>query len=150
MNALGAQKRFLSKDPNWAIDFAPNGTLVGLGDSMTRKRYGEFLRKIALGGANAFYEGPIAKQIIAALGSAKGIMTLDDLKDYKVAVRKPAEITYRDFRIISCSAPSSGIVVLSVLKTVEHYTDFGAKAKLNLNTHRLDEAIRFGYGAVSF
>jgi gamma-glutamyltranspeptidase/glutathione hydrolase len=30
---------FLVEDPQWAMDFAPNGTLVGVGDMMTRKRY---------------------------------------------------------------------------------------------------------------
>lgn len=34
---------FLVEDPNWAIDFAPNGTLVKLGDTMTRKRYADTL-----------------------------------------------------------------------------------------------------------
>ena len=32
---------FLVEDPQFAIDFAPNGTRVGLGDIMTRKRYAE-------------------------------------------------------------------------------------------------------------
>jgi gamma-glutamyltranspeptidase/glutathione hydrolase len=150
MNALGLQKRFLSEDADWAIDFAPNGTLVGIGDIMTRKRYGEFLKRIALGGADVFYEGPIAQQIIAALRAANGTMSLADLKNYAVTVRKPVDIIYRGFRVVSCSAPSSGVVVLSVLKTVEGYADFGSSSALNLNTHRLDESIRFGYGAVSF
>lgn len=75
-------------------------------------------------------------------------MTLHDLKNYSVAIRKPAQITYRDFRLTSCSAPSSGEVALSVMKTVEGYQGFGEETLLNLSTHRLDEAIRFGYGEV--
>ena len=148
MDALGSQIGFLSEDTNWAVDFAPNGTLVGVGDVMTRKCYGDFLTKIAEGGAYAFYNGPIALKIIAALQSANRTMSLEDLKYYTVTVRDSAEISYRGFRIISCSAPSSGIVVLSVLKTVEGYIDFRSEATLDLDTHRLDEAIRFGYGAV--
>ncbi len=34
---------FLVEDPNWAIDFAPRGTLVKLNDTMTRKRYADTL-----------------------------------------------------------------------------------------------------------
>ena len=41
---------FLVKDPAWAVDFAPNGTLVGWGDTMTRKRYANTLRTIARSG----------------------------------------------------------------------------------------------------
>jgi gamma-glutamyltranspeptidase/glutathione hydrolase len=54
---------FLTADPNWAIDFAPNGTLVGLGDTMTRKRYAATLQTIAKEGADAFYTGPIAELV---------------------------------------------------------------------------------------
>lgn len=149
MNLLGTRGGFLSTDPNWAEDFAPNGTLVGVNDIMTRKRYGALLEQIAEGGVDAFYNGPIASQIVTALQFANGTMTLQDLNDYTVATRDPVEIDYRGFRIISCSAPSSGIVVLSVFKIVQNYLDFGSENMINLDTHRLDEAIRFGYGAVS-
>ena len=38
---------FLVNDPAWAIDFAPNGTLLGLGDTITRRRYADTLEAIA-------------------------------------------------------------------------------------------------------
>ena len=137
---------FLVDDPNWALDFAPNGTLVGLGDTITRKRYANTLETIANEGPDAFYTGPIAETTIAALQAANGTMTLEDLHNYTVASREPSNITYRGYSVYSGSAPSSGTVALSVLKTVEGYTDFFDEGKTNLSTHRLDEAIRFGYG----
>ena len=75
-------------------------------------------------------------------------MTLEDLRNYTVALRKPAQIEYRGFKLTSCSAPSSGGVALSVMKVIEGYERFGDPALVNLSTHRLDEAIRFGYGEV--
>lgn len=140
---------FLVEDPTWALDFAPNGTRLGLGDIITRKRYADTLEKIAEKGPDAFYHGAIARTTIAALQKANGTMTLKDLKDYKVAIRKPATITYRNYKLTACSAPSSGIIALSVLKVIEGYKDIGEKSILNLSIHRLDEAIRFGYGEVS-
>ena len=142
---------FLTADPNWAIDFAPNGTLLGLGDTLTRKRYAATLQTIAKEGADAFYTGPIAEATVEALATAnasKGIMTLKDLKDYAVALQPPLQISYRDFTITSTSAPSSGEVVLSVMKAVEGYSGFGEEALVNVSTQRLDEAIRFAYGQV--
>lgn len=144
--ATQGEDGFLVSDPNWAIDFAPNGTLVGLNDTMTRKRYADTLEAISAHGAEAFYTGAIANATIQALQGANGTMTLEDLKNYSVAIRKPAQITYRDYRLTSCSAPSSGEVTLSVMKTVEGYEGFGEEAMLNLSTHRLDEAMRFAYG----
>lgn len=145
-SATKNQDDFLVSDPNWAIDFAPTGTRVRLNDTMTRKRYADTLESISLRGADAFYSGPIANATIQALQAANGTMTLADLHNYTVAIRKPAAITYRGFRLTACSAPSSGEVALSVMKTVEGYDGFGEESMLNLSTHRLDEAMRFAYG----
>ena len=125
-------------------DFAPNGTRVGAGDIMTRKRYANMLEAIAAQGPDAFYKGPLAKALIKALRKSNGTMTPDDLKDYDVISRAPVEIDYRGFKLHACGAPASGAVVLSVLKILETYPDFGKD--VNLTTHRMDEAIRFGYG----
>ncbi|KIW30662.1 gamma-glutamyltransferase [Cladophialophora immunda] len=144
--ASAAVPNFLVDDPNWAIDFAPNGTLLGTGDTITRKRYADTLEAIAQEGPDAFYQGPIAEATIAAVQAANGTMTLEDLHNYTVAIRPTANITYRGYRLFSCSAPSSGEVALSVLKTLELYPDFFHAGTVNLSTHRLDEAIRFGYG----
>lgn len=146
--AVVGTPNFLVEDPTWALDFAPNGTRLGLGDIITRKRYANTLEEIAQKGPDAFYEGAIAQTTIAALQKANGIMTLDDLKNYTVAIRKPATINYRDYRLTSGSAPSSGVVALSAMKIIEGYSDIGQPATVNLSTHRLDEAIRFGYGQV--
>ena len=135
-------------DPSWAIDFAPNGTRLGIGDIITRKRYAAMLDAIAKHGAPAFYEGAIAQATIAALDRAAGIMTMDDLANYAAIERQPVSITYRDYRLASIGAPSGGIVTLNIMKTVEGYSDFGTSASANLSTFRLNEAFRFGYGAV--
>jgi gamma-glutamyltranspeptidase/glutathione hydrolase len=55
-------------------------------------------------------------------------------------------VTYRDYKITSTSAPSSGSVLLSILKTMEGYSNVGDPANTNLTTHRLDEAMKFAYG----
>ena len=46
-SATAGIENFLVKDPTWAIDFAPNGTLLGLGDTITRRRYADTLEAIA-------------------------------------------------------------------------------------------------------
>lgn len=147
--AVKGTSNFLVEDPTWALDFAPNGTRVGLGDTMTRKRYADTLERIAEKGADAFYNGAIARTTIAALKDANGTMTVNDLKKYKVVIRKPATIKYRGYKLTAGSAPCSGVVALSIMKIIEGFKDIGDKKKLNLSTHRLNEATRFGYGEVS-
>lgn len=148
-SAVGDDEDFLSKDPNWALDFAPNGTRLGLGDTITRKRYAATLEAIAKDGADAFYSGPIAENTINALQASNGTMTLDDLRNYTLAIRNTSQIDYRGHTVTSTTAPSSGVVALSILDILGTYSDFfSGENAVNLSTHRLDEAIRFGYGEV--
>ena len=146
--ATEGEKNFLVEDPTWAIDFAPNGTLVKLNDIMYRKRYADTLEIISMYGANVFYHGAIAETTIAALKAKGGTMTTADLSNYTIAIRKPAQIAYRDYKVTSSSAPSSGVVALSTLKIVEGYPDFGQPSAINESTYRLNEAMRWAYAEV--
>jgi gamma-glutamyltranspeptidase/glutathione hydrolase len=137
---------FLVDDPAWSQDFAPNGTRVGVGDYMTRRRYARTLEIIAEQGAEAFYTGDVAKATVSAIKQAEGIITMDDLASYAVKARTPLTISYRDFKITGCEAPSSGAVTLSAMKVIEGYSNIGDPELLNLSTHRILEAAKFGYG----
>lgn len=144
-SATAGKYDFLTYDETWALDFAPNGARLGLGDTITRKRYANTLESIAEYGPDAFYYGAIANATIVALQKSNGTMTLDDLANYAVQIRDPSSITYRGYKIHSGSAPSSGAVVLSTLKIIEGY-DMSTPSNINLSTHYLDEGIRFAYG----
>ncbi|KAJ6123642.1 nucleophile aminohydrolase [Penicillium samsonianum] len=145
-SVVGDGEDFLSKNPTWGLDFAHNGTLLGLGDIITRKRYADTLEAIADQGPDAFYTRPIAETVINAIQAANGTITLNDLRSYSVAIRNISQIDYRGFKVTSTTAPSSGIVAMSVLKTLNTYDNFLAPNNVNLSIHRMDEAIRFGYG----
>ncbi|EGC49121.1 gamma-glutamyltranspeptidase [Histoplasma capsulatum var. duboisii H88] len=144
--ATAGKEDFLSKDPSWAVDFAPNGTRLGLGDTITRARYSQTLETIANYGPDAFYSGPLADSMIRALQAHNGTMTLDDLKNYSVVIRNASHINYRGYTVTSTRAPSSGVVALSILNIVGQYDDFFVKGNVNLSTHHLVEAMRFAYG----
>jgi gamma-glutamyltranspeptidase / glutathione hydrolase len=140
---------FLLQDPLFRETYAPNGTLVGLGDTVYRKRYANTLETIAREGPDAFYTGPIATNIASAAWARGGILTTDDLKNYTAILRTPANITYRNkYRIFSTIAPSSGAVVLSALKIFEGYPGSANinDPAYNETTHKLIQATRFGYG----
>lgn len=136
---------FLATDPAWALDFAPDGTPVKLGDTMYRRRYADTLEAISKRGVNAFYRGPIANATVQTLRRAGGIMTLEDLAGYRAVHRTPTTLDYRGYKVTSCSAPSGGTVVGSTLNIFSGYkADFAGGA--GLTTHRLVEAMKFAYG----
>jgi len=147
MAAATTDNPFLVEDPVWAEDFAPNGTLVKLGDTITRKRFANSLDKIASQGARVFYEGELARSMIDLIQAKDGIMTLDDLRNYQVRVKPALSIQYRDYRLFTTDAPSSGAVMLSILKTMEQYSPQQLAANANLTAHRFVEAMKFAYGA---
>lgn len=70
-------------------------------------------------------------------------MTLDDLKSYRLAIRNAISINYRNYTLYSIGAPSGGPVGLSILKIMEGYDT----TLDDLSIHRLNEAMRFSYGA---
>lgn len=146
-NASAQVSDFLCVEPSWALDFCPNGTLIGLGDVISRKRYADTLETIAVKGPGAFYSGAIAETTIAALQAANGTMTLEDLANYTVAIRPVNNITYRGYVLHGTSAPSSGGIALGALNIVSGYEEFFYPEAINISTHRLDEAMRFAYGA---
>ncbi|KAG6116181.1 hypothetical protein E4U13_002040 [Claviceps humidiphila] len=137
---------FLTEDPTWAVDFAPRGRRVRLGETMTRKRYANTLEAIAEEGADAFYTGAIARATIAALKSANGTMTVEDLGNYTLAHQRPVDIEYRGHKLTSTNAPSSGIVALSALNTLSGYDDFQEPSHSKSSTHLMLEAIKWAYG----
>ncbi|ERS96610.1 gamma-glutamyltranspeptidase [Sporothrix schenckii 1099-18] len=147
---------FLTDDPIWSEDFAPNGTLLQLGDTITRKRYANTLETLAKEGIETFYTGAMAKDMVKLIRENNGSLTLDDFKNYEI-ISKPAVSTlFRGRRLFSTSAPSSGAVALSILKTMEQFPASGPpgssdseRNNVNLSTHRFDEAMRFAYGARS-
>ncbi|KAI2632668.1 gamma-glutamyltranspeptidase [Hypomontagnella submonticulosa] len=138
---------FLVEDPSWAEDFAPEGVLVKLGDTMTRKRYANTLEQVAEHGADVFYKGPIAEAAIRYIQKFNGTMTLEDMSSYEAIIREPVSISYRGYMLYSSGVPSSGAVALSTLKTMEGYDAEDADVDFNLTLHRFDEAMRFAYGA---
>ncbi|KAJ0163446.1 Gamma-glutamyltransferase [Colletotrichum tanaceti] len=146
MDSATANGDFLTEDPAWAIDFAPNGYRVRLNETMTRRRYADMLETVGRKGVDAFYTGAIANATVAAVRRANGTMTLADLRGYAVAVREPARISYRGYKLTACGAPSGGVVALSALNIVGGYDGFGDPAARNATVHRLDEAMRFAYG----
>lgn len=87
--------------------------LFRVGDTLRYEALAQTLEKIAEKGASVFYEGDIADQLVAYLQKKGGIITHDDLKNYKAIWRKPLVFEYQNTKIITMGPPSSGGVTLA-------------------------------------
>lgn len=82
----------------------------------------ETLKEIAAKGAPVFYQGWIGEAIVDAVRKAGGVMTADDLKNYKPVWREPLVGSYRERTVITMPPPSSGgLAVLQMLNVLEGY-----------------------------
>ncbi len=104
------------------IFFKPDGSDYAVGDRLVQSDLADTLQAIAQGGPRAFYDGPVAQKIAAAVQAAGGVMTADDLKDYRAVERTPLRGTYRGYDVVSMPPPSSGgVELIEMLNILEGY-----------------------------
>lgn len=123
--------------------FLANGEVPPLGHNIVQSELARTLRAIAGGGASAFYQGDIARKLVAGVQKHGGIWSLQDLADYRVVERPPAVGRYREIRIVSAAPPSSGgIVLLEALNILER---FNLSSSHPERAHLIVEALRRAY-----
>ena len=85
------------------------------GDILVQTELANTLKRIRDKGSKGFYEGLTAKLIADEMSSGNGIITENDLKNYKVRERVAMQFPYKDYQIITMPLPSSGGIILQQL-----------------------------------
>ena len=83
------------------------------GDILVQKDLAATLKRIQKKGAAGFYEGKTAKLIVKEMKRGGGIITYDDLKNYKAKFREPHVFEYKGYKIVGMPMPSSGGILLN-------------------------------------
>ncbi len=124
----------------------PDGQTYGKGDKLVQADLANTLEAIGKGGPRAFYEGPIAEKIAAAVRDGGGVMTADDLRAYRAVERAPARGHYRGYDIVSMPPPSSGgLHLIQILNILEGYDLKSSGAGTPETAHHLVEAMKRAY-----
>jgi gamma-glutamyltranspeptidase/glutathione hydrolase len=104
------------------VFFKPDGAVLSAGDRLVQSDLAATLQGIAQNGPRDFYEGATAQKIALGVQSAGGVMTAEDLKNYRAIERAPVRGTYRGYDIVSMAPPSSGgIALIEMLNILEGY-----------------------------
>jgi gamma-glutamyltranspeptidase / glutathione hydrolase len=98
----------LTASPACAAVYAPGGRLLGEGDLLRAPDLGETLRHIGEAGPDTMRHGPLAAALVAHLAEAGGLVTADDLRDYRVIDRAPLRIDHGAVTVLTNPPPSSG------------------------------------------
>ncbi|MFT3720032.1 gamma-glutamyltransferase [Pseudorhodoferax sp.] len=143
---LEQEQKNMGKWPATRAIFWKNGAPLKTGDLLVQKDLARSLRLIGQQGPKVFYEGEIARRIAAETAPHAGAVTLQDLRDYKVALREPTVGTYRGYQIATMPPPSSGGPhLVQILNMLEQWplSQWGAGSANTI--HYMAEASKLAY-----
>ncbi|GJL79002.1 MAG: gamma-glutamyltransferase [Nitrospinaceae bacterium] len=128
------------------IFFKPDGSSYAPGDLLLQNDLAWSLKEIAREGPKAFYRGAIAEKLAEDMKNHGGLITLNDLKNYRAVRRQPVRGTYRGFEIVSMPPPSSGgIHLIQMLNILEDYPIRSLGAGSGETLHLLTESMKLAY-----
>lgn len=143
---LEQEKKNMGHWPATQAVFWKNGTPLQSGERLVQKDLAQSLRLISQQGAKAFYEGAIAQKIVAEMAPHANALSLQDLRDYKVAEREPVRGSYRGYQIVTMPPPSSGGAhLIQILNMMERWpmNQWGADSAQSV--HYMTEAMKLAY-----
>lgn len=95
--------------------FTSNGSLLKAGDLCRNPKLGQTLRMVSVHGTEVLYNGSVGVGLVKDVRKAGGIMTLEDLRDYRVKVRTPVVMNFMGYQIFSMPPPSAGGASLALV-----------------------------------
>ncbi len=137
------KKRLLQ--PNVASIFLQDNKTYQAGDTLIQPDLANTLSLIAED-ENAFYQGEIAKKIVAASEENNGILSLEDFANYQVSEYEPVSCDYRGYEVISAPPPGGGTTVCQMLNILSGYDlkELGWKTPQSL--HPIFSSMLFAFG----
>ena len=125
--------------------YGRDGQPLGAGDRLVQKDLARSLRLVASQGARAFYSGPIAEAIDAAMRTSGGFLSRADLTNDEAEWREPIRIRYRDCEVVTASPPATAFPSLIRLGLMSRFD----AAALGHNSagflHRFIEATKHAF-----
>jgi len=122
VSMLQTSTKDFQDDPASGAIFLNNGKPFQVGERLTQHELAETLREISKRGTDGFYKGWVGAAIVASSQAGKGLLTQEDLDNYKVRELAPVECNYRGYHVVSAPPPSSGgVVICEILNILEGY-----------------------------
>jgi len=120
--------------------FLPHGKPPRMGDIHSNPRLADALAAIAREGADAFYSGWIAEDIVQFLQRRGSTMTMDDLASYRPEYVTPIATAYREYQLWECPPNGQGVVALQ-LAAMQQAFDIGRYGPLSTERYHLHAEI---------
>lgn len=134
-----------------AAQFLKAGQPYAPGDTLVQPDLAATLRRLMRGGPRAFYGGEIGRRIVADMTAPRptndsGLLTVEDLRRYKVSWRAPVTGTYRGRGVVTMGPPTSGgVAIIEMLNLLERYDLRGRGMSSADAIHLVAEAQRIAW-----
>ena len=116
---LRAEGAKLERFPESRRIFLRDGNYYSEGELFRQPELAATLGRLIRQGPREFYQGETARLLVNAMGD-QGLITLDDLKQYRAVERRPLEGSYRGCTVLTAPPPSSGgVLLLEMLNMLE-------------------------------
>ena len=116
-----AEREKIGADPNGRRVYLIDGKTPSMGEVFRNPQYGRALEMIASQGPEAFYNGPIAKAILATSDRLGGVMSAADLRDFHPEWVQPLSTTYRGWKVYEMPPNGQGMAALEMLNIMEKF-----------------------------
>ena len=136
---IGADAERLARHPRTAAYFLPDGVPLAAGQRRDNPAYAQSLRALAARGAQAFYGGAMAEDIIDTVQNAPraGRLAALDLAIYRVKERAPVCVPYRMYEVCGMGPPSSGALSVGQILGMLNGFDLAASGPQDAQSWRL-------------
>ncbi|KAF8400911.1 hypothetical protein HHK36_014214 [Tetracentron sinense] len=140
--AIKESEKMIMADPGLRKVLAPNGELLHAGDTIYNVELSRSLEAVAEQGPQAFFNGTVGENFVKDVRAAGGILTMEDMQNYKVEVNDAMAVNAMGYTILGMPPPSSGTLGMSLVLNI--FDSYGTPdaAKGSLGLHRLIEAIK--------
>jgi gamma-glutamyltranspeptidase/glutathione hydrolase len=143
---LAGRLKGFSRYPATLAQFSREGEAYRAGDVLEQKELAETLERIRDRGAAGFYQGETAELLVAEMRRGGGLVSLEDLRDYRAVERKPVRGTFAGYDIIAMPPPSSGgVALVEMLNLLEQNGIDETSFRSPQEVHLLTEAMRRAY-----
>ncbi len=121
-SSIAEGRQLFQKYPASARIYLPDRRVPNAGDRFVNRDYAATLREIARDGAETFYRGAIARRIAADMEANGGLITFDDLAQYRAIERDPVSARYRGHVLYTGGPPiGAGVSLFEALQILGHY-----------------------------